>query len=352
MSLARDFLRGLYWTLRRDTPAGRSRAVLHMLALLPGLPFSAARLARRLSGDRRPAVAIVALERMGDIVAAEPVARLARTRFPAARICWITTAPHAALPASYPAVDDVLVVRCLTEWMFLQRLNLFQTVWNLHYTDYECPLCCIRHVNPPGLPTVQTYYDFGCLLDVQCLNAGLPRLTDGPQMVRSQADVAAVNALALPRRFFAVHCLSLDPQRSWPANKWRELVARLLAADPSLAVVEVGLDPVVARQDGARQRSLCGKLSVLETAEVIRRADLFIGIDSGPAHLANAVGTPGVILLGAYGGFRSYLPYSGGYGSGSNATLVRTDGPVADLPVETAFAATMARLQYLSLPAS
>jgi len=37
-------------------------------------------------------------------------------------------------------------------------------------------------------------------------------------------------------------------------------------------------------------------LPLPEAAELIRRADLFCGTDSGPAHLADAVGTPGAII--------------------------------------------------------
>jgi heptosyltransferase-3 len=85
---------------------------------------------------------------------------------------------------------------------------------------------------------------------------------------------------------------------------------------------------------------------MLETAEVIKRADLFIGIDSGPAHLANAVGTPGVIILGSFENFSRYTPYSGGYATGGNADLVRAPhGPAANVPVEAVFSAVMQRLR-------
>ena len=87
----------------------------------------------------------------------------------------------------------------------------------------------------------------------------------------------------------------------------------------------------------------CGQLSVLGTAAVIRRASLFVGIDSGPAHFANALGPPGVILLGSYGPFAKYTPYSGRYAN-AGATLLQHDAPVAELPVETVFDAVRARL--------
>jgi ADP-heptose:LPS heptosyltransferase len=337
---AREFLRFFYWRLRSNR-----KDAAHMLALLPAFVLNAIRLVRRIhsSGDRRPKVAIALVEHMGDIVAAEPIARLARQRFPDAWICWIARAPYASLPASYPEVDHVVAVRCLTEWMLLRRLGLFDVVWDLHVNARMCPRCCIPQIKPGVLPDQQNYFDYGSLLDVQCLAAGLPRLADGPALTPPPAAVAAVDALALPPRFIAIHCVSNDTRKDWPADKWQELIARILAADPTVTVVEVGLRPMAVVPDNARQRSLCGTLSILETAEVIRRAALFIGIDSGPAHLANAVGTPGVILLGSYVGFRSYMPYSGGYATGKAASVVRADGPVAGSPVDVVFTALAAR---------
>jgi heptosyltransferase III len=335
------FLRAFYWRLR-----SRRRDAAHMLGVLSGFAASAVRLPVRLrrAGARRPRLAIVLLERMGDIVAAEPVARLARRRHPDAWICWIAQPPYAALPHSYPEVDDVLAVRCLTEWMLLERLRLFDVVWNLHANGTDCPHCCIPRADPQVVPTRHDYYEHGGLLTVHCLSAGLPRLDEGPALTPSPAATATVDALALPPRFVVIHATSTDAGREWAAEKWRELVARILAADPAVAIAEVGVQSVAIRTDGPRQRTLCGRLSVPETAEVIRRAELFIGIDSGPAHLANAVATPGVILLGRYLNFRRYNPFSGDYANGRRATMLHAEGPAAMLPVDEVFAAATVRL--------
>ena len=111
-----------------------------------------------------------------------------------------------------------------------------------------------------------------------------------------------------------------------------------------MPILEVGAAPVITGFDGDVFRSLSGRLSLLETAEVIRRAVLFVGVDSGPAHLANAVGTAGVILLGRLGEFQRYLPYSGGYADGSNAELLYASGPAAELSVDSVMAALLRRL--------
>ena len=56
-------------------------------------------------------------------------------------------------------------------------------------------------------------------------------------------------------------------------------------------------------------------LPIREVAELIRRAAVFVGTDSGPAHLADAVGTPGVILYAPHRGLlaqvRKWKPEGG-----------------------------------------
>ncbi len=74
--------------------------------------------------------------------------------------------------------------------------------------------------------------------------------------------------------------------------------------------------------------------AVAESAEIIRRAALFIGIDSGPAHLADAVKTPGVILMGRYLTWDYYMPSTGFYADARNCRILRHAGPVTDLPLD------------------
>lgn len=82
--------------------------------------------------------------------------------------------------------------------------------------------------------------------------------------------------------------------------------------------------------------NICRQLSILETAGVIRGALLLIGIDSGPAHPANAVETPGVIVLEEHLFFARYMPFAGPYADGSGVDLIWADGLAASLRPEMA----------------
>ena len=89
-----------YWSLARK-PA----SVFHMLRVLPRFVAGAIGLLARVrwARDRRPVLAIALLEHIGDIVAAEPIARLARATYPGHRVFWITPRSIARWSKPMPA---------------------------------------------------------------------------------------------------------------------------------------------------------------------------------------------------------------------------------------------------------
>jgi len=188
------------------------------------------------------------------------------------------------------------------------------------------------------------YYSFGNLLSVMQQNAGLSAFDDGPQHHIPLGVSYRIDRLALPCQFVCIHCISNEDARNWEPAKWMKLV-RILTQTCRFNVVEVGLDSALSGFTDPLFTSLCGRLSLMETAEVIRQANVFAGVDSGPAHLANAVGTYGIILLGQYREFSGYMPFSGGYADGSNATILRHNGPLFGMPLELVLATLLGRMR-------
>lgn len=102
---------------------------------------------------------------------------------------------------------------------------------------------------------------------------------------------------------------STQRERLWPGfgplGQWlrRRLDARVVmigAASEEALVQEAAqkLSPPAATAIG---------LPLPEAAELIRRSDLFCGADSGPAHLADAVGTPGAVIYAPHRGLARQL---------------------------------------------
>jgi ADP-heptose:LPS heptosyltransferase len=109
---------------------------------------------------------------------------------------------------------------------------------------------------------------------------------------------------AAPRRPYLVLAPGASaPTRHWPVDRLAQ-AARRLAAPRGLAVVILGAsEDTVA---GDQLTHMLGDLEVLNLAgetptgtlpAIIAGARLFIGMDSGPSHLAASLGTPTVTVL-------------------------------------------------------
>lgn len=91
-------------------------------------------------------------------------------------------------------------------------------------------------------------------------------------------------------------------EKKWPLDRVVELGIRL-AKEGYLPLLFGGsrekesADEVVAKSDG-RVKSSAGQLSLRQTMAVMKRCSLFITLDSGPLHIAQALGVPVVALFG------------------------------------------------------
>lgn len=93
--------------------------------------------------------------------------------------------------------------------------------------------------------------------------------------------------------------------RRWGTENYRGLVEQLIERF-GLKVILVGSaqdqatgDEISEGLEDATVANLAGKTSLRELAAICSRAQVFVGNDSGPAHLAAAVGVPVVVLSGA-----------------------------------------------------
>lgn len=111
-----------------------------------------------------------------------------------------------------------------------------------------------------------------------------------------------------------VHVSAGTEAKRWPAAHLRELVTQL-AGRYRAKVVLVGEDAdrslgwqVAAGLDRGRVVDWTGRLRVLELAALLERADLFVGADSGPAHLAGWAGVPSVVLFSGSNRVQQWRP--------------------------------------------
>lgn len=137
-------------------------------------------------------------------------------------------------------------------------------------------------------------------INIQDRNNWDLRLTPG-----EEAQAVAVLAPIADRPFLAMGIGTKGQAKDWGVENWRALAARVPDVFPEHALVLVGSREEAESSEvvrGAWQGSsvnLCGKLTPRETAAVLRRSELFLGPDSGPMHVAGAVGVPCAIAFAA-----------------------------------------------------
>src|SRR5262245_11657401 len=325
-----------------DTP----RAARHVKAAVASFVAWRSQIRRaRRQQPRRKIVALSLVEHMGDVVEAEPIAHYVRQRFPDATIYWFVRAPYAGLVEAVPYIDVCAVVPCLTTWILLRDSNLFDEVFDLHINLRPCLVCRVPLVKTSAGKDVtpENYYDYGNLLSSQCACAGIPPLDATPSLHIPAEVEARVSRLHLPERYLAFHARSNEVERDWPYSNWEALLTHVTARW-RLPAVEVGVTTVLRDSAPSLRVDLCGKLSILETAAVLRAATFFVGVDSGPAHFANAAGVPGLVLIGQWRNFQSHMPFAGLYERTCAASLLRAAGPVRDLPLAEVIASVDRRL--------
>ncbi len=124
-----------------------------------------------------------------------------------------------------------------------------------------------------------------------------------PHLYPGDDDRRAVDAL-LGERPSDRAVIALAPGSIWGTKRWpyyRELTERLA---PRFRIAIIGgpddadLARAISDVAGTDAINATGRLSLLASAELIRRATLLVTNDSLPQHLASAVGTPTITIFG------------------------------------------------------
>lgn len=121
----------------------------------------------------------------------------------------------------------------------------------------------------------------------------------------------------------ALHIGAGTRAKQWPEEHWQELLGRLVVdCDARIVLVGSEEDRAIARRITLDRTwpgvaNWVGRTQVDELAALLSRADVFVGADSGPAHLAAAVSTPSVVLFSGTNDSHQWRP------AGAHVTVLR-----------------------------
>ncbi|MBT9330422.1 glycosyltransferase family 9 protein [Acidipila sp. 4G-K13] len=122
------------------------------------------------------------------------------------------------------------------------------------------------------------------------------------------------------RRFIACGPGTKMQAKDWGGENWRALLARLSTIWPEHAMVMVGaredaqVSDYAATDWAGPKLNLCGALTPRETGAVLDEgAELFLGPDSGPMHMAAGLGIPCAIVYASRSRKGHWFPIGDGH---------------------------------------
>jgi ADP-heptose:LPS heptosyltransferase len=223
------------------------------------------------------------------------------------RAPWIDPEPEPARRAAMLALVDQLAAREVDEAIVLTSFH-----------QSALPLALLLRM--AGVPTIAAVSDDypGSLLDVRhrirddvhevvralstvgTLGYSLPPDDDGELRVDTRGAIRPP-ALDAARPYVVVHPGASVPARAWAPERNARLVGALADAGRRVVVTGAPSERELTRHVAGPPRDgvidLGGATGLAELAEVLRGADAVVVGNTGPAHLAAAVGTPVVSLF-------------------------------------------------------
>jgi lipopolysaccharide heptosyltransferase II len=138
---------------------------------------------------------------------------------------------------------------------------------------------------------------------------GVEQLDRWPKLPLRDEDIAAADRWLAEhdvkdaRPICAFHLGAFLPSKVWPLERFIEVARRLRSdLDAQLLVIggksEIDLANEFVKQLGGTVAVATGQAPLPLTAAILSRASVLVGNDSGPAHVAAAVGCPVVVLFG------------------------------------------------------
>lgn len=294
---------------------------------------------------------------LGDTIMKMPMIEALRNAHPQARIECAVEASAAPLLRMMPAVDRVYALNLghippTTKWLSIKRV-LLATYRYLQTMRQSAPTVCImprwgddlfqscvvgylagapRRIGfavNAKVPRERPFHYRDALLTEQieggsgiheperfCLllrESGLlppSEAGEGKHEVGSLKHIAAMTdwqALAKRVRIdtslpFAVIAPGASmPKRVWPLESWAEVIEDLRLQGMQVVLLSGAQDAAIAKRlhllTGKWATLIAGETNLAESVTLISRASLFLGNDSGPGHIAGALGVPTVILF-------------------------------------------------------
>jgi ADP-heptose:LPS heptosyltransferase len=259
---------------------------------------------------------------IGDLIQLTPVIQALGAGYPGARITLLTGSRETATLFRYnPHVAETMVYdkrgehRSLSSFLKLwrkiqkgrfdlvlqfQRSNL--KTWFLALAAFPCRVLVYHKARSRTVHVVDNYLETLAPLGISRKNRDLELYT-GRDDEQFAEDFFSGNG------FHEKLVVALNPGASHPVNRWgpdrfAELADSLAERLGAVVLIIGGKEDIpladrVAAKAASKPLVLAGKVTLLQLGAILKRCGILVSGDTGPLHLATAVGTRVVALFGA-----------------------------------------------------
>ncbi|MCX5667114.1 MAG: glycosyltransferase [Candidatus Omnitrophica bacterium] len=220
------------------------------------------------------------------------------------------------------------------KWSFLltKRKSDLKHLGQKHEVEYNLDLVKLagvasRHCEEDAVRLFSDEAIFKSEIASASLSFGLAMTGEGIPLHRNDHEEFFDNTIA-------IHPWTSDPAKQWPEERFRELALRIVKETNSGVLIVGGPEELqksaIFNNFDKRIDNLTGKTTLVELASILKKSKLLISGDSGPIHLACAVGTPVIAL------FRNDMPGKGPkrWGPWGEGNVVIEKKSLSDISVE------------------
>ncbi|HLY17398.1 MAG TPA: glycosyltransferase family 9 protein [Bryobacteraceae bacterium] len=299
-------------------------------------------------GHTGAGILVVRLGAMGDIIHALPAVASLKHSFPGSRLIWAVEPRWSALLEGNPFVDGMLLVDRATRaglvraWRELRSERMDFAVDFQGLIKSALVTCVARTERIYGFaPSLAREPLAALFYSDKLLARAAHRVDRNLELAAAAGATTTLHSFHLPQgraegSLPEASFVLASPLSGWPAKQWpMEYYGRLarLCRDAGIPLVLNG--PPSAQSALAGVPEAVVHLSSIEgLIDATRRAAAVVGVDSGPLHMAAALGKPGVAIYGP-----TDPAQTGPYGK--SLTVLRSSGAVTSYKRRSAIDASM-----------
>lgn len=286
-------------------------------------------------------ILLIRLDNIGDVILITPLIKNLKKLFPNAKIDVLVKNSTAPILKKNPYINKIF--RLTPPWFARRKENSYdlKKTWgvikNLRKEEYDLGFELRGQINNLALlaliaPKFKIGYSLkggSFILDLSCypnqihevdknnyllesflrkIKVKIPRLEREPEVFVGKTDIKKTQKIFEKNRFnIVIHCSSAWSYRNYPPKLFAKVINKLVRRkkDSFFSLLTNKSEQKTAKEilehleeKSKKNTKIINNLSISQLIAFLSECDLFIGNDSGPAHISAALGKKTIVLFG------------------------------------------------------